>query len=116
MLQAIGILAIAAVSRPAAGLDISHAPRLRPQRPQKGGWIHGASTLFHIIWLLNDAALFPPKFIEGQNHVLKIHCYTLLNSNGKQKSPHPCPQTGTRAYSRGSTLIDKAMLYPPQDL
>ncbi len=60
VLEPVGIFSITAVSRPAGRLHIGYLPRLRSQGPQKSGRIHGSRTFFHIIGLLNNAALFTP--------------------------------------------------------
>ena len=42
VLQAVGILAVAAVGRTAAALHVARAPRVRAQRAQRGGGVVGA--------------------------------------------------------------------------
>ena len=57
LVQAVRIVAVAAVSRAAGRLHICHIPRLRPQYTQKSKRIHGTGALFYIIRLAEDAAL-----------------------------------------------------------
>ena len=71
MLQPVGVFAIAAVRGSAAGLDIGGVPRLRPKCAQRGGGVEGTRADFHVIGLEDDAALFPPIGMEGQDEVLE---------------------------------------------
>ena len=73
MLQAVRVFTVAAVSRPAGRLHVGDIPGLRPQNPQEGSRIEGAGTLFGVVRLLNNAPLFCPVALQGENHILKSH-------------------------------------------
>ena len=60
MLHAVGVLAVAAVGRPAGRLNIGGAPRFGPEDPQKSGGMEGAGADLGIIGLVDDAALRSP--------------------------------------------------------
>ncbi len=67
VLQAVGVLAIAAVLRAARGLHIGGAPGLRAERAQGGRPMEGAGADLHVIGLQDHAALPGPIGLELQN-------------------------------------------------
>ena len=69
--QAIGILAVAPVGRPAAGLHVGDAIGLRTQHAQEGLRVHGARAHLHVIRLLQDAIAPGPKSLQLQDQLLK---------------------------------------------
>jgi hypothetical protein len=73
VLQAIGILAVAAVGGAAGGFDVGDVPGLGAEHPQEGGGVEGAGPLLHVVGLLDDAALFGPIVLQGKDQVLKGH-------------------------------------------
>ena len=71
MLQAIRVLAIAAIFRAAAGLHVGALPWLGAKRSQKRGRVRGARADFHVVGLKQRAALVSPVGLEFQNDLLK---------------------------------------------
>ena len=71
VLHPVGVLAIAAVGRAAAGLHIGGAPGLRPQGAQRGGGMERAGTHFHVVRLEQDAALAAPVLLQAQDQRLE---------------------------------------------
>ena len=61
LVQAIGILAVAAVGRAAAGLHVRDAIRLRTEHAQKRFGAHGARADFHVVRFLNDRSRGRPS-------------------------------------------------------
>ena len=76
MLETVGIFAVASVGGTAGRFHISDFPGFRTQGPERRGGVHRTRAFFHIVGLLNDASLFPPEFVEGQNEILKVHFFT----------------------------------------
>ena len=64
MLQAVWVVAIAAIRRTTARLNIGDVPWFWPERAQEGGRIHRAGALFDVVWLQNDAAVVAPILIQ----------------------------------------------------
>ena len=71
MLQAVWILAVAAVFRPARRLHIGRTPRLRADRAQEGGGVESPGTDFHVVRLQQRATLPVPVVLEAQDDLLK---------------------------------------------
>ena len=71
VLQAIGVLAVTAVGRPARGLDIGRAPWLGAERAQRRGGMEGAGADLDVVGLQEDAALLGPEALQDQDQFLK---------------------------------------------
>ena len=71
VLHAVGVLAVAAVGRTAAGLRIAGAPLGGTERAQRGRGVEGTGTDLGVIGLHNDAALLAPVLLEAQDDVLE---------------------------------------------
>ena len=71
MLQPVRVLAVAAVLRPARGLDIGGAPGLRPERAQRRGRMERARADLHVVGLQDDAALLGPEPLQGEDEALE---------------------------------------------
>ena len=71
MLQPVGVLAIAAVGRPARRLDIGGAPRLRPERAQRRRRMERAGADLDVVGLQDHAALRRPEALQFQDQALK---------------------------------------------
>ena len=71
VLQAVGVLAIAAVLRAAAGLHIGCLPGLGADGAQKGRGVRGTGADFHVIGLEQCTALFGPVGLQFQNDLLE---------------------------------------------
>ena len=71
VLQAVGVLAVAAVLGPARGLDVGGVPRLRPERAQGGGGVEGAGADLHVVGLQHQAAVTRPIVVQRQDQPLE---------------------------------------------
>ena len=71
LVEAVGILAVAAVGGAAAGLHVGDAVGLGAEHAQEGFGGHGAGADFHVVGLLDDAAAVGPIFFEGEDGVLE---------------------------------------------
>jgi hypothetical protein len=71
MLEAVGVLPVAAIRRAAGGLDIGDVPRVRPQRPQGGGGVESSRAHLHIVGLENHASLLRPVALQREDNILK---------------------------------------------
>ena len=71
VLHAVGVLAVAAVSRAAARLRIAGTPLGGTERAQRGRGVEGTGTDLGVIGLHNDAALLAPVLLEAQDDVLE---------------------------------------------
>ena len=78
VLQAVRVLAIAAVLRAARGLHVGGIPRLRADRTQEGGGVEGAGTDFDVVGLQERAALLVPKLLQTQDDFLEGRHGTVL--------------------------------------
>ena len=56
-----GVLAVAAVGRPAGRLDVRAPPRIRPEDAQKRRRMHGSGAHREVVGLLDQAAFRPPR-------------------------------------------------------
>ena len=70
LVEPVGIFPITAVSGTAAGLDIRHAVRFRPQHAQKRLGAHGAGSHFQIVGFLNDAVAVGPVLLQLEDKFL----------------------------------------------
>lgn len=71
MLQAIGIFAITTVGGPARGLHIGGGPGFGADGTNEGGGMKGAGPHFHVVGLQDDAALFGPVLLQGEDQPLE---------------------------------------------
>src|SRR5690554_453189 len=71
MLQAVGVLAVAAVFGTTTRLHISRIPGLRAYGAQKSGGVKSAGADFEVKGLQNHAALTCPIFLQCENEPLK---------------------------------------------
>ena len=71
LVEAVGIVAVAAVGGAAAGLHIGDAVGLRAEHAQEGLRAHGAGADFHVVRLLNDAAALGPVLFQLEDDFLK---------------------------------------------
>src|SRR5437879_13242065 len=69
--QAVGILAIATVGGPTAGLDVGNAIRHFPQDTEEGLRMHRARTDLDVVRLLQDAAAVGPNLLQGEDEMLQ---------------------------------------------
>ena len=59
--EAVRVLAVAAVSRATAGLDVGDGVRLGAKHAQEGFRVHGSGADLQVVGLLDNAALLGPK-------------------------------------------------------
>ena len=71
MLEAVGVIAVAAIGGAAAGLHVGGVPGFRPQGAQKGRGVEGPGADFHVQRLEHHAALFAPELLQAQHQILK---------------------------------------------
>src|SRR5262245_26559635 len=71
MLHAVGVLAVAAVLRPARRLHIGGVPRLGPERAQRGRGMEGAGADLHVVGLQDHAAVVRPIALQRQDQALE---------------------------------------------
>lgn len=71
VLQAVGVVAVAAVFGAAAGLDVGGKPRLGPERAQAGGGMGCAGTDFHVEGLDDGAAFVCPECLQFEDDLLE---------------------------------------------
>ena len=71
MLQAVGVVAVAAVFGAAAGLHIGNVPRLGAERAQAGGGVGRTRAYFHVEGLDNGAALVGPVLLQFEDDLLE---------------------------------------------
>src|SRR6202012_3946144 len=71
VLQAVRVLAVAAVLGAAAGLHVGGLPRLGAERAQEGGGVAGARADFHVVGLQQGAALLVPVVLQAKNDLLE---------------------------------------------
>ncbi len=71
VLQAVGVVAVAAIGGTARRLHIGGVPGLRADGSQEGGSVKGACTHFHVVGLQHHAALLGPEALQGKDQVLK---------------------------------------------
>jgi hypothetical protein len=71
VLQPVGVLAVAAVLRPARGLHIRGVPGVRPERAQGGRGMEGAGADLHVVGLQDHAAVVRPIALQCQDQSLE---------------------------------------------
>src|SRR5258708_18554301 len=72
--QAIGIVAIAAIGRTSRRLRIRHAIRLGAKYAQEGLRRHGSRADFDVIRLLQHTSALRPEGLEAQDEFLECGC------------------------------------------
>ena len=71
LVQAVGILAVAPVRRPARGLNVGHFVWVWPEHTQKGFGRHSAGANFDIVGLLQHTSAFRPEGLQMQDEALE---------------------------------------------
>ena len=71
MLEPVRILAVAAVGRAAAGLDVGGLPRIGAEASKGGGGVEGAGAHLDVVGLEDQAALTAPIIVEGEDQRLE---------------------------------------------
>ena len=71
VLQAVGVVAVAAVFGATAGLDVGGKPRFGAERAQAGGGVGCAGADFHIERLEQGAALGGPVVLQFEDDLLE---------------------------------------------
>jgi hypothetical protein len=102
VLQAVGVVAVAAILGPTRGLHVGGAPGLRPQGTQEGGGVAGAGAHLQIVRLQEHTTLVTPILLQAQDEFLEsLHgTFWLAPRSGKacilpaaqgQRKPHRSP-------------------------
>jgi len=84
LLQAVRVIAVAAVIRADRGLHVAHIPRFRTEHAQKSGRVHRSGSHLGVVWLPNQTAFLPPVFLQGHDHGLKIDRLPHAHSSHRQ--------------------------------
>jgi hypothetical protein len=71
LIEAVGIFSVAAVSGAAARLYVCHPVRVRTQHAKECLRVHGPSSDFDIVWLLENAVAIGPEFLKLKKKVLE---------------------------------------------
>src|SRR5688572_17943322 len=112
MLQAVGILAVAAVLGPARGLNVSGLPVLGPDRAQESRGVERARAHLHVVRLQQHAAAPIPVLVELEDDLLKsqhrplvtLEYYRVWSSGGTRGTgsgqPAGCYQHKTKRERR----------------
>ena len=96
VLEAVGVLAVAAVGGAAAGLRVAGAPGRLAERAQQRGRVERAGAHLGVVRLHDGAAVPGPVVLEGQDHVLErersllAHAY-LAFLTGARRRHEPGP-------------------------
>ena len=69
-LEAVRVLAVAAVIRPHGRLDVRHVPRLGTEHPQKGGRVHRPCADLGVVGLHDHATSVGPELLQREQGVL----------------------------------------------
>src|SRR5690606_9749957 len=71
--EAVRVLAVAAVGRPAAELGERGAPRLGAEHAQERGRMERAGADLDVDRLLHDAAAIGPVLLQREDEILQVH-------------------------------------------
>ena len=69
--ETVGVFAIAAIGRAAAGLDVGNLIRFGPENAEEGFGGHGAGAYLEVMRLLDDGATVGPVVLQFEDGVLK---------------------------------------------
>src|SRR5882762_6696849 len=72
LVKSIGIFSIATVGGPTTRLHVADAIGAGAEHPEKRFRMHGAGADFHVVRLLEDAALLHPELGELQGQILEV--------------------------------------------
>jgi hypothetical protein len=116
MLEAVGILAVAAVGRSAAGLDVGGLPRVGTEASKGGSGVKGAGAHLDVVGLEDQAALLAPIIVEGEDQRLEargpVHFGSFAPATGKRLAlaqERPAGQAERRRLTgRGKSRIKES--------
>ena len=74
MLQAVGVLAVAAISRAPRGLYVGGVPGFRADGAQKSGGVKSTGAHLHVVGLQDHTALLGPITLQGEDQSLEGAC------------------------------------------
>ena len=97
VLQPVRVLAIAAILRPARGLHVGGAPRLRPERAQRGRRVKRPRPHLHVVGLQDHAAMVRPVALQGQDQPLERAFRAHVGGHVR----HRRTDSGLRAKAKG---------------
>ena len=83
VLQAVGVVAVAAVFGAAAGLDVGGKPRLGAERAQAGGGVGSTGADFHVERLDDGAAFVCPECLQFEDDLLEGEHGTVVSVGEK---------------------------------
>ena len=73
LVEAVRVLAVAAVGGPARGLHVGDAPGLGAEHAQEGLGVHGPRAHLRVPGLVDEAAAIGPVVLEGEHDLLQRH-------------------------------------------
>src|SRR5439155_16507128 len=104
MLQAIGILAVAAVLWPARRLHIRRVPGLRTDRAQESRRMKGTCADLHVVGLQQHAAAAVPERVQLENQLLESKHQGFFDSTGWRLAMNTAaPRSRSEAMSTGQS-------------
>src|SRR5262245_58204950 len=106
LVEAIGVVAVAAVRRTPAGLHVCDAVRVGTEHAQECLRTHGACADFHVERLLNHAAAFRPILLQLKNYVLDRLHYTSSRILTVTRALSACSSIGCTRNRRKSAAVD----------
>ena len=113
LVEAVGIVAVAAIGGAAAGLHVGDAIGFGPEHAQESFRAHGAGADFDIVGLLNDAAALGPVFFQLEDDRLETNPSSIrlpgrapssVCARYAARSAGPGSGAGPRTSSRGQIV------------
>ena len=101
LVEAVRVLAVAAVGRPARRLHVGDLPRLRPQHAQERLRVHGARADLGVPRLVDEAAALRPVALRAKMMLLQRHARRAV------PRPHVARARGASAASRSRWRADQ---------
>ena len=71
MLHAVGVLAVASVSRTTTRLNVGRTPGARTQAPKRGSGVESSCTYFVVVGLQHHTALICPILLKAKDDLLE---------------------------------------------
>jgi len=73
LVDAEGVLTVAAVRRASAGFHVGHVPGLGAQGTEESERVHGARALLQVVGLADEAAPVGPEPLQAEDEFLDVH-------------------------------------------
>src|SRR3546814_12971106 len=93
-LQAVGVVAVAAIGRAAAGLHVGSVPRLRPERAQEGRRVERTGADLEIERLDQHATLLGPVGVQALDQLLESRGWSQVGFAGVRHVGGPWCKAG----------------------